>query len=76
MELLQSRTSSLAAQIVRCGEPVRDEMGASTALEHVWKELDERFTTDIRPSQEIVENLKDSPLILASAKELLWSFAS
>ena len=76
MVLLQARTTSVPAKIVSKGELLRHEKDAEKALVFIWTQLDRLFTTKRKPSQDIVQELKDGPSVIASDESSLWEFST
>ena len=76
LALLQARTGSVAAKIVHRGELLQHEKGAEAALVFVWKQLDRSFATKRKPSQDVVQELKNGPSVITSDVSSLWEFST
>ena len=75
MVILQARTTSIPGKIVNKGQLLQHEKGAENALVFIWTQLNRLFTTKRKPSQYIVQELKEGSTVTASDDWSLWEFS-
>ena len=75
LELLNKRTSGDANQLMKDLRVLELESSPEHALQSAWHTLDQRFHTKHRPSQRLLQNLRQGPTISSSDPHNLYAFA-
>ena len=75
IEILEARTSLHASKIVKNVDALRTELGASKVVVRIWRDLDKRYATKRKPSQDLLQQLQTGPHVRQNDEEALWDFA-
>ena len=74
LTLLASRTTGLAEEMIKRSDHMAAE-SPDVALEFVWEEFEDRFSSHPKAANDLVKELLDFPMFLADDKDQLWRFA-
>ena len=74
LELLGARTISLALEVVKEVDVLREELGNEYTLEAIWRSLDKRFVSKQNLLQELLHELQSGPLVDSNDLQTLWKF--
>ena len=74
LDLLEIRTTGTANQLIKDLRVLHLESSPEHALKSAWETLNERYYTKQRPSQHLLQNLLQGPVITSSEPDKLFSF--
>ena len=75
LDLLEVRTTGTANRLIKDLRVIHLEASPEQALKSSWETLDQRFHTKQRPSQYLLQNLLQGPIISSSEPNNLFAFA-
>ena len=75
LNLILKRTTGIANQIAEQARCLELEDGPTEALSEAWNQLDTRFGSPYKPSQQIIHDILHGPTITSEDHDSLFSFA-
>ena len=75
LQLLEARTEGDALKVIENNRIMTIESSPEYAIKEAWAALDERFYTEDRPSEQLLKEIQQGPIILRTDAKGLYAFA-